>query len=142
MTSDRLLLLLLRLNAAVLLLAAPCALLPFEWMDEVHRGLGLGALPDTPITLYMARSLSLTYALHGAVVLGLTRQWPRYRDFVPWLACLHIAFGCAIVAVDVSAGLPWWWAAGEGSSAGFGLALLVVSRAANASASRADSRVP
>jgi hypothetical protein len=142
MTADRLLLLLLRLNAAVLLSAAPCALLPFGWMDATHRWLGLGPLPEAPITLYMARSLSLTYALHGAVVLGLTREWPRYRDFVPYLACLHIAFGCAIVAVDVSAGLPWWWAAGEGSSAGFGAVLLVVSRAAGSGASRDEPRVP
>jgi hypothetical protein len=137
MTADRLLLLLLRLNAAILLCAAPCTLLPFAWMDAVHRWLGLGSLPNAPITLYLARSLSLTYALHGAVVLGLTRDWPRYRSFIPWLAWLHILFGCAIVWVDVSAALPWWWAAGEGTSAGFGLLLLFVYRRA----SRNDSGV-
>ena len=64
MTADRLLLLLLRLNAAVLLLAAPCALLPFAWMDAVHRdALGLGSLSDIPITKYMARSLSLVFSI-------------------------------------------------------------------------------
>jgi hypothetical protein len=121
-TADRLLLLLLRANAAMLLFAAPCVLLPFEWMDTVHRDwLRLGSLPDAVITRYMARSLALTYALHGAVVLGLTRDWPRYRSFVPWLAWLHIAFGCGIVAVDLSVGAPWWWALGGGSSAGFGM---------------------
>lgn len=132
MSADRVLVLLLRINAAILLCAAPCALLPFAWMEVVHRDwLGQGTLPDAAITRYMARSLSLTYALHGAVVLGLTRDWPRYRPLVPYLACLHVAFGCAIVAVDVSAGLPWWWAAGEGSSAGFGMVLLLVYRRAS-----------
>jgi hypothetical protein len=131
-TADRLLLLLLRVNAAILLAAAPCALLPFAWMDAVHRDLlGLGPLPDAVITRYMARSLSLTYALHGAVVLGLTRDWPRYRPFVPYLAGLHVAFGCAIVAIDLSVGAPWWWAAGEGSSAGYGVVLLFVYRRAS-----------
>ena len=139
MTADRLLLLLLRVNAAMLLFAAPCTLLPFEWMDAVHRDwLGLGPLPDAVITRYMARSLALTYALHGAVVLGLTRNWPRYRPFVPWLAWLHIAFGFGIVAIDLSVGAPWWWAIGEGSSAGFGILLVLVYRRA----SRGEPGVP
>ena len=87
MTADRLLLWLLRVNAGVLLLAFPCALLPFAWMDAVHReALGLGSLPDVPITPYLARSLSLLYALHGAIVLGVTHDWPRYRPVVPFLA--------------------------------------------------------
>src|SRR5205085_11548030 len=93
--------------------------------------LGLGPLPDAVITRDMARSLSLTYALHGAVVLGLTRNWPRYRSFVPLLAGLHIAFGGGIVAIDLSVGAPWWWALGEGSSAGFGVVLLLVYRRAS-----------
>ena len=135
MTADRLLLLLLRLNAAVLLLAAPCALLPFAWMDAVHRdALGLGSLADLPITRYMARSLSLVYAMHGAVVLFVTLQWPRLRFAVPYLAGLHVVFGCAMLAVDLDAGLPWWWVAGEGPSlVAFALVVLAVYRRANAS---------
>jgi hypothetical protein len=132
MTADRLLFWLLRINAGILLLAAPCTLLPFAWMNAVHRDLfGLGELPDIPIVLYMARSLGLTYALHGAVVLGVTLDWPHYRTAVPYLAVLHIIFGCAIVAIDISAGMPWWWAAGEGGSAGFGVLLLFVYRRAS-----------
>jgi len=135
-TADRLLLLLLRVNGAVLLLAAPCALLPFAWMDTVHRDwLELGPLPDALITRYLTRSLALTYALHGSIVLGLTRNWPRHRSLVPYLAYLHIAFGCAIVVVDWSSGLPWWWALGEGSSAGFGVVLLLVYQRASRSES-------
>lgn len=132
MTHDRLLLWLLRVNAGILLLAAPCTLLPFAWMNAVHRGVfGLGELPDIPIVLYMARSLSLTYALHGAVVLGITLHWPQYRSAVPYLAMLHILFGLTIVVIDVSAGMPWWWAAGEGGSAGFGVLVLLVYRRAS-----------
>ena len=88
MTADRLLLFLLRADAAVVLCAAPCALLPFAWMDAVHRDwLGLGPLHDSPVTRYMARSLSLVYATHGAVVLAVTLDWKRYRPLVPVLAC-------------------------------------------------------
>jgi hypothetical protein len=130
MTAERLLFLLVRVNAAVLLLAAPCALLPFAWMDAVHRdALGLGSLSDIPITKYMARSLSLVYAMHGAIVLFVSLNWARLRFAVPYLAWLHVAFGCAMFAVDLDAGLPWWWVAGEGPSlVGFAVVVLAVNR--------------
>ena len=130
MTAERWLGLLLRANAAVLLVAAPCALLPFAWMEAVHReALGLGPLSDLPITRYMARSLSLVYALHGAIVLFVTLNWERLRFTVPFLAWLHVAFGAAMLAVDLDAGLPWWWVAVEGPSlVVLGLILLVLNQ--------------
>ncbi len=115
MTADRALLWLMRLDAAVVLCAVPCALLPFAWMDAVHRDwLGLGPLHDSPITRYMARSLSLVYAMHGAIVLAVTLDWARYRPLARVLAWFHVALGCGLFAVDMNAGLPWWWTAGEG----------------------------
>jgi hypothetical protein len=140
MTADRALLFLLRANAAILLCAAPCALLPFAWMDAVHRDLlRLGSLADAPLTRYLTRSLSLVYALHGAVILTVTLDWARYRPFVPVLAWLHVSFGCAMLAVDFNAGVPWWWAASEGPSLVlYGSAVLVLYRRA----SRAGPGVP
>lgn len=132
MTADRLLLLLLRLNAGFLLLAAPCVLLPFSWMDMVHREwLNLGPLTDAPITRYMARSLALLYALHGSIVLIITLNWPRYRSIVPYLAWLHIVFGFAMVLIDLEAGMPISWTVGEGSAVGFGIVLLLLYKRAS-----------
>src|SRR5262245_47760000 len=117
MTAERFLIWLLRFNAGILLLAAPCALLPFAWMDTVHReALGLGSLSDAPITRYMARSLSLVYAMHGTIVLYVTLHWERLRFAVPFLAYLHVVFGFAMLAIDLDAGLPTWWVVGEGPS--------------------------
>ena len=132
MTADRLLWWLMRLDACVLLCAAPCALLPFEWMDAVHRDwLGLGPLPDAAVTRYMARSLSLMYALHGAVVLTVTVRWAEYRSLVPVLSYLHMALGAGLLLADRDAGLPWWWAAGEGPGVfAFGLVKLLLYRRA------------
>lgn len=136
MTADRLLLWLVRVNAGILLLAAPCTVLPVRWMAAVHRDIfGLGDFPISPIVVYMARSLALTYALHGAVVLGVTFNWPRYRSAVAYLAGLHIIFGCSIVAIDLTAGMPWWWTLGEGGSAVFGVVVLGVYRRASRSES-------
>jgi len=133
MTAERLLFRLVQLNAAILLLAFPCALLPFAWMDTVHRdALGLGELTNVPITKYMARSLSLVYGMHGVLLVAITRNWERYRSAVPFLAKLHIALGAALLAVDIDAGLPWWWAASEGPGLiGYGLLVLAVSRRAD-----------
>jgi hypothetical protein len=132
MTADRRLYRLVQLNAGVLLLALPTALLPFAWMDAVHRDwLGLGTLPDVPLTAYMARSLSLVYAMHGVVVLGVVRNWDRYRSAVPLLAKLHVAFGLAMIANDLAAGLPWWWVAAEGPGViAYALVVLAAARRA------------
>lgn len=132
MTAERLLFWLVRVNAAALLLAAPCALLPFAWMDRIHRDIpGFGPLPDIPITTYMARSLSLAYALHGAVILSITFDWSRYRPMVPFLARLHIVYGSAMLVLDCVSGMPWWWTLIEGPTIiGFGLLLLAVNRRA------------
>jgi hypothetical protein len=132
MTAERALFILLRINAGVLLLAAPCALLPFAWMDAVHReALGLGSLADAPITRYMARSLSLVYAAHGAIVLYVTLHWERLRFAVPFLAWLHVVFGLSLLAIDLDAGLPTWWTVCEGPSlVVLGLVLVVLNRKA------------
>jgi hypothetical protein len=133
MTADRFLFWLLRFNAAVLCLAAPCALLPFAWMDSVHRELlGLGSLPDVPITRYMARSLSLVYASFGAVLWFATLDWERYRAAAPFIAWLHIVFGAAMILVDLDAGMPWWWTAAEGPPLiGLGFVMLAAYRRAS-----------
>lgn len=114
MTADRVLLWLLRFNAAVLLLALPTALLPFAWMDGLHRDLLGEPLPDRPVTRYMARSLSLLYTSFGIVTLYVTLDWPRLRHTVPLIAWLHVGFGGAMMLVGMEAGLPWWWVGGEG----------------------------
>jgi hypothetical protein len=114
MTADRALLWLMRLNAAVLLCAFPCALLPFGAMEAIHRALLGPSLPDLPITRYMARSLSLLYGSYGLITLFVTLDWPHYRRAVPFIAWLHIAFASAMVVVDGEAGMPWWWIAFEG----------------------------
>lgn len=136
MTADRLLWLLMRIDGYVVLCAAPCALLPFAWMDTVHRDwLGLGPMPDLPITRYMARSLSMVYAMHGAVVLAITARWHLYRSLVPVFAWLHAALGCGLLASDLNANVPWWWVAAEGPGLiAFGLLKLFLYRRANRTA--------
>lgn len=132
--ADAPLALLLRLVGGVELLAAAFVVVPLGWMGEVHdRVLGLGPLPPGAIVEYMARSLSALYAAHGAMVAFLSLDVPRYRPLIGLLGWLHVALGCALFGTDVSAGLPWYWVAGEGPViAACGALIVVLARRGNA----------
>lgn len=114
-TADRALALLLRLIGAALLLALLAVVLPFPAMDAIHRdALGLGPLPDGVIVQYLSRTVSLLYAVHGAVMVYVSFDVPRYRPLIVVLGVLNGLFGASAFAVDLTFGMPLWWAAWEG----------------------------
>jgi hypothetical protein len=98
----------------ILLTAAPCACLPYSWMDAIHHSLGLGTLSDGPMTLYLARSASVLYASIGPLYLFIARDPRSYAALLRLLGVIKIALGIALLGIDVSVGLPWFWAAWEG----------------------------
>ena len=53
----------LRVLGGFALGAIPAIFLPYSWMNAIHDFMGLGDLPNAPIVSYLARSLSLFYAL-------------------------------------------------------------------------------
>jgi hypothetical protein len=113
-TSERVLVVLLRLGGAALLLALPAAFLPFAWMDAIHHRVGLGALPDVPIIGYLTRSISIMYAIHGALILFLSFNVRRYLPVIRFLALTGLAFGLGMIWIDLAAGMPRHWARAEG----------------------------
>lgn len=113
--SDRQLALLLRVIGVTLLAALPAVLLPYPVMNAVHRdGLHLGPLPDVVIVHYLARTASILFAMHGAVMLFVSFDVPRYRPLIVLLGCLNGGYGLSAYAVDLTFGMPLWWAAWEG----------------------------
>lgn len=113
-TAERLLVLSLRLSAIVTLLAFPCVLLPVSWMDWTHRFLGLGPIPPGPVFVYLARTISFLYGAHGALALALSFDVRRHLPIIRVVSVLMLVFGIALTVIDLEAGLPWWWVAGEG----------------------------
>lgn len=111
---EKALLFLLRLEAIVLLTALIPALMPFAWMKDIHRSLGMGELPDGPVIGYLTRSLSLMYAMFGAVLLFVSLDLRRYLPVVKLIAVLGIAFGLWMAALDIAVGMPLPWIAAEG----------------------------
>ncbi len=119
----------LRVVGTAALLALPCALMPFGWMDTTHQWLGLGPLPANPIVSYLARSTSLFYALLGGLMWLVSFDLPRHRIVLDFLGCAMLAFGLILLWIDFQAGLPLWWTLYEGPwDAAIGIAILVLNR--------------
>jgi hypothetical protein len=114
-TADRLLEWLLRLSGGLELLAVPFIVFPLSGMNFIHdRYLGLGPLPPGPIVEYLARTLSTVYAIHGAVLVGLSLNVKRYRPLIVVVGLIHALAGITFLGIDVSSGMPWFWTASEG----------------------------
>ena len=103
---------LLLVSGSFLLLAIVPIFFPVTLMNTIHGWLGLGEMAQTPIVIYLARSTSILYAVHGAVMvytgLKIERLWPM----VMLLGVLHVAIGLTLIGVDINAGLPLYWILG------------------------------
>lgn len=128
MTTDTMLKWLLRLSGGVELLAIPFIVFPLAGMNAVHdRWLGMGSLPSGPIVEYLARTLSTVYAVHGAVLVGLSMNVVRYRPVIELVGVLHVWAGVTFLGIDLASGMPWYWTACEGppvAAGGFLIAYL------------------
>ena len=114
-TADFFLKWLLRLSGGLELLAVPFIAFPLWGMNAIHeRWLGLGPLPAGPIVEYLARTLSALYAMHGAVLVALSMNVDRYRPLIRLVGRLHVIGGAVFLAIDIAAGMPWWWTLNEG----------------------------
>ena len=104
----------LRVFAVVPMTAVFAALLPIGVMDHIHQAIGLGKMPEGPIVEYLARSTSMFYALHGALLWYLASDLRRYRDLFRFYLWISLLFALGLFLTDLSAGLPLRWALAEG----------------------------
>lgn len=102
---------------------------PYGWMNEIHRGIGLGELPDAPVVGYLARSVSAFYALFGGLFLLLSLDVKRYRELLSAVGLGAALLGLALLFIDWHEGLPLWWRVWEGPFVTLvGLAIYSLSR--------------
>jgi hypothetical protein len=95
-------------------LALIAVLMPFETMAAIHGRLGLGGLPDLPLVDYLARSLSLFYAVLAPLYFLVAARLRELRAIAVYLGWLHVTLGVAAFAIDLHAGLPAFWTWSEG----------------------------
>lgn len=129
--SQRAAVIILRLIGIGGLCAVPAIVMPFSWMESVHRVAGLGDLPDVPIVSYLARSLSAFYAVVGLISLSISFDLSRYRPLARLLALTFVLMGVVLLGVDLATGMPQSWTLSEGPpSIAIGVLLLwLLSRA-------------
>ena len=113
MKSEKRLLLFLRGVGYVTLLAFAAAVMPEKWMVEASEFLGFEPFPDSPLTFYLARNLSLLYGFVGAALLIVASDLDRYRPLVRYAAMGTLLFGLLQLVVDGQSSMPIWWTLGE-----------------------------
>ena len=97
-----------------MLTALGAVVMPYEWMNAIHRQAGLGELPHVPIVGYLTRSISAFYALHGALLVFLAGDVRRFLPVVRFLAGAGAVFGVLLLAIDCAVGMPLPWTVAEG----------------------------
>lgn len=105
---------LLRLAGCWLLLAWAALLLPEAWMMGMHQSLGLGEWPGGPLTVYLARSVSMLYGFVGLMSLFMSFDAKRYLPLIRFSCWIGLILGPVMFAVGVFSGMPWLWAIVEG----------------------------
>lgn len=113
-TADTWLRIVLRLMGTSSLTALVFVAAPHAWMTSIHAQLGLGAMPDTPVVWYLARSTSAFYALLGGLFWLVSFDLKRHRAVLAYLGGALALFGVALFAVDLLEGLPAYWTWWEG----------------------------
>lgn len=116
MTAERLLVLLLRASALILLLALLAIVMPPEWMTQGGELFGLQTHVGEPLFEYLTRSLSALYASWGVMTWAIASNISRYRPLVALWGWFHVVLGAVLLGIDTWAGMPWYWTALEGPS--------------------------
>lgn len=106
--------LLLAIIGIGLMLATVPIFFPASLMASIHGWLGLGEFPESPITMYLARSTSLLYAIHGSLMLFVSFDIKRYWPMVHLFGWLHVVIGLFMLGIDLVSPMPWYWTASEG----------------------------
>jgi len=120
---------LLRVIGTAALIAIVAVVMPYSWMDAIHRRLGMGQMPSEPIVGYLARSTSAFYAIFGGLLWLVSFDMHRHRQVLCYLGGATVVFGITLLFVDIVEGLPLHWILCEGPfNAAFGAYIFLVSR--------------
>ena len=128
---ERWLRIVLRVGGVAACVAVAAVVVPRSWIALAHQELGLGEFPSQPVAEYLARSLSGLYAFFGGLCLVVSFDLHRHAPTITYIGAAHVVFGPAIAVIDLTAGMPAWWACAEALGAAlFGLAILLLQQKA------------
>lgn len=114
---EKSLVVILRVSGLILMSAFIAVFLPYKTMADIHRWIGLGDFPLLSILDYLARSVSLFYAVHGIILFYVSFDIFKYLQFIKLLCYLGFLFGICLIFIDIQASMPAYWIICEGPSA-------------------------
>ncbi|MHC4533736.1 MAG: hypothetical protein ACYS6K_07275 [Planctomycetota bacterium] len=118
----------LRIIGTAALFAIVAVVMPYSWMNAIHKWLGMGELPAEPIVGYLARSTSAFYVILGGLFWLTSFDLHRHRLVLLYLGIVVVIFGAALFIIDLLEGMPLHWSLTEGSfNVGFGIVILALS---------------
>ncbi|MSR58404.1 MAG: hypothetical protein EXS05_12120 [Planctomycetaceae bacterium] len=88
--------------------------LPNWIFTDLISGLGLGDSPARSLDVYLAKTTSALYAVHGALIINLSYDVSRYWKLIRFLAFAALVHGLVILGIDSTLDLPAWWRYIEG----------------------------
>ena len=110
---NRLIKLILRLGGTLMGLAVFAVFMPTAWMEQSSVLLGLEPLADTALSQYLTRSLSLLYAVHGALLWVASLDPERMAPMITAIAVLNLVLAGFLGGIDLKAGMPAFWTVSE-----------------------------
>lgn len=127
MNSEHLLRWLLRLAGSFEILAFIAVVMPRSWMEVSHRWLGMGAMVEGPLIMFMIRQASYTYGMHGVSLWVLASDPVRFRTLVLLNGIAYLLAAPVFLLIDYTSGMPGWWTAGDPWGCGvLGILILVL----------------
>ncbi|MBS0263452.1 MAG: hypothetical protein JSS02_16040 [Planctomycetes bacterium] len=108
------LVLVLRTMGCLDLAALIAVAMPGDWLEIAHRWAGLDTFPAEPIAGYLARSASAMYALHGALLVFISKDVERYAPLIRFLGYAAVIHGSVMLAIDIAMQMPIYWQIAEG----------------------------
>ena len=124
--SDRAVSLIFRLAGCLNLTALLFAFAPRGVLEWGHRALLTAPFPEEPVAEYLARSASLLYAFHGVLLIYAAGDVRKYAGWLRLYGRLVLLAGPAYLGLGLVAGMPAWWAWGEGATLLLGGALVLL----------------
>ncbi len=106
----------LRLVGAMEMLAFGAVLMPRDWMESIHSGIGLMEMPKGPVFNSVMRQVSFTYGVHGVALWLIAADVGRYRPLVILTVIGYLLAAPVFFVVDLSNGMPWSWITGNSGS--------------------------
>ncbi len=110
---------LLRVMGAVEVLAFFAVVMPRSWMEASHAWLGMGAMPEGAVLMFMIRQASYVYGMHGVSLFVIARDVERFRPLVVFNGVTFLLAAPVFFLIDYTTGMPWFWTAADTLGCGF-----------------------